>query len=265
MKDRYHPYPRPSDHRTTWRPLRNVRQHRRRANYHSAIVAQARSMDEGGDEGQGASKRAKTHQAHMIPGLDHRTFGFPRSIITKLKYCDYYELTSTTGALAYQQIRANSIFDPDLTGVGHQPMYRDKYAEIYDHYVVIGSKITATFNHTTSTGSVIVGIHCDDDNVNTAGLSTIMEQNNTVWNLLGNNGSGQDVSTMTATFEPLQAFGIDAKNDGSSSTAIGSNPNEEHLFQLFAANTVAGTSKITVAITVEYTVKFSELQSTAQN
>lgn len=214
---------------------------------------------------EGSNKRAKTHEAEMIPGLTPRIFGFPNSIITTLKYCDTYTLTSTAGSLAYQVMAANGIYDPDITGIGHQPMYRDVYASVYDQYTVIGSKITVSFNHTTSTGSVICGVRGDDDQTGTTTLSTAMESNNTSWCQLGQNGSGKDTCVLYSTFEPLMAFGVAAKDDGYSQTPIGANPSEQFCYHIFAANSNAGTSTVNIAVQIEYTVKFAELQSPAQN
>lgn len=216
-------------------------------------------------DGARAAKKHKAHEAEMIPGLSPRIFGFPNSIITKLKYCDFYTMTSATGAVVQQVICANGIYDPDITGVGHQPMYRDTYAGIYDQYTVIGSKITCYFNATSSNGSVICGIHGDDDGTGSTTLTTIMECNNTVWDVLGNSGSGHDSAVHTMTFEPLEAFGVDTKDDGASSTAVGANPTEMWDYHIFVANIVGATSTVNVAIQVEYTVKFSELTTQVQS
>ena len=35
--------------------------------------------------------------------------------------------------------------DPNHTGVGHQPLYFDQLMTIYNHYIVIGAKITVKF------------------------------------------------------------------------------------------------------------------------
>lgn len=214
-----------------------------------------------------ASKKAKTHEAHLIPGLSSRVFGFPNSIITKLKYCDVQILTSTTGAVARQDYRANSIFDPDFTNTGHQPMWRDNYAAIYDQYVVIGSKITVQFTHVSAatTGVMVVGIHTDDDSSGSSNLTTMMELNNTVWRQIGPTGSRSDSCTLVGTFEPLEMFGVDAKDDGSSATAVGSTPSEEIYYQIFAANAPTNTSICEIAVEIEYTVKFSELTTQVQN
>lgn len=239
---------------------RGMRRHRasKRAKFtHSEIV----HVPHMGDHTE--TSKGNKHEAHLIPGLSRKVWGFPNTIITKLRYCDYYTMTSTAGSVYYQVMLANSIFDPDVTGVGHQPMYRDTYAGIYDHYTVLGSKITVHFTNTSSTGTVIAGVRGDDDGTGSTTLTTIMEGNNGTWVQLGQNGSGQDTKTVTCTFEPLADFGVDAKDDGFSSTAVGSNPTEGFYYHIFAANTVAGTSTILASIEIEYTVKFSELATQA--
>jgi len=70
--------------------------------------------------------------------------GFPKTKIVNMRYADSYEisLNSTPGALTSLKWRANSVFDPDFTNVGHQPMGYDQWALFYNHYVVLGSKIS---------------------------------------------------------------------------------------------------------------------------
>ena len=101
---------------------------RRKAHFTSSHVTHSNM-----DEGQGDSKRMKG-EAQMIPGVDGvRTWGFPNSIITKLRYADTYEGTGTSGARYQNVYRANGIFDPDATGTGHQPLYRDNWVNIYNN------------------------------------------------------------------------------------------------------------------------------------
>ena len=213
-----------------------------------------------------AAKKAKLHEAHMIPGVDgERIFGFPNSILTKLRYCDQLSMTSTTGAVAGWVFGANSIQDPDISGIGHQPMYRDNYAAIYDHYVVTGSKITVTMTNTSALHTVVFGINGDDDASGSATVTTKMEQNNSQWVQLGPLGSGRDTATLVCTFEPLRDFGVAAKDDGTSTTPIGSNPSEIWTYQVFAACNGANTATVEFLVEVDYTVKFTELQTPTQN
>lgn len=235
---------------------------RARASWHFAIGIPARNMDT--DESE--AKRAKTHEAHMIPGVDgYRTFGFPNSIITKIRYIELYKLTSTTGSVASQVMAANGIYDPDVSGGGHQPMYHDYYAGIYNDYTVIGSRIKVTLTNTSSSHAVVWGINGDDDSSGSSTLTTHMEQNNSQWMQVGTATGGHDTGTITANFEPLRDFGVATKDDGQSMTATGSNPSELWCYQIYAAAQDLGTATCEITVEVDYTVKFSELKTPVQN
>lgn len=234
------------------RGKRHKTHHRHRAHFSFGEV-----MDEGNDH-------KGVHEAHMIPGVDgKKIFGFPNSIITKLRYKDYLTLTCTSGAIARNQFCANGIFDPDVTNVGHQPMYRDNFNQIYDYYVVLGSRITATFACSTVSKNLVIGITGDDD-TSAPGISSSLEGNNAYSTLLG--AVGSPTKTITAVYEPTEHLGVAAKDDGQSLTAFSSNPTNQWIFNVWAAPADA-TSTVTfdVLIEIEYTVKCSKLFTQAQN
>lgn len=198
-------------------------------------------------------------EARLIPGIDgHRLFGFPNTIITKLRYCAYINMTGTAGARAINVYAANGIFDPDVTGVGHQPMWRDNFANIYDQYVVLGSEIKVAFANTSSTVNMLCGIVGDDDSTISSTVEALMEQNNSVSVLAGTTGSNP--VALTASFEPNRDFGVDAKDDGFSATAQGSNPTELWCYGVWLA-AADGSSNVTgnIKVEIDYTVKFTEL------
>jgi len=53
-----------------------------------------------------------------------------------MKYSDTFDTTMTTGTVSTQVFRANSIFDPDRTNTGHQPLTFDAYFLLYNRYHV---------------------------------------------------------------------------------------------------------------------------------
>lgn len=67
-----------------------------------------------------------------------KIFGFikPRERAT-LRYTDFLGISTTTLAGNQYVFRLNSIFDPDLTGTGHQPYGHDTLALIYNRYRVL--------------------------------------------------------------------------------------------------------------------------------
>jgi len=176
-------------------------------------------------------------------------FGFPDRLVTKLRYADYYNLTSTAGALAKQVIRWNSTFDPDQTGTGHQPLYRDTYAAIYDHYAVISAKaIIRVVN--PGTISMICGVLTDDDTSTSSTFQTLMEQSHGhSVELTPLTGSKSD-HVFTVSWNASQILGLDPFASEEYKTAVGSNPTEESEL-LFWSIPVDGSSTNTLGVTIE--------------
>lgn len=70
----------------------------------------------------------------------------PLKFLTKMRYTTTTELNPSTGTLASVQVyRANGLYDPDVTGVGHQPRGFDQLMLLYDHFIVLGANITVRF------------------------------------------------------------------------------------------------------------------------
>jgi len=55
-----------------------------------------------------------------------------------------------TGNGAQQTMNLNSVFDPDRTGVGHQPLYYDQITVLYNRYRVLKVKWKVTFAPATN-------------------------------------------------------------------------------------------------------------------
>lgn len=67
-----------------------------------------------------------------------------------MKYSDVTDLTSGVANAVSNVFRAFSIYDPDLTGTGHQPLGHDQMALLYQRYRVLGSKIDVYFYSSTT-------------------------------------------------------------------------------------------------------------------
>lgn len=99
------------------------------------------------------------------------------------KYVEYTDLDPAAGTVAVHRYRVNSLYDPDYTGVGSQPMYRDQMAELYNNYVVDGSRIKVTLLPVTSLGEnvdlrdiPVLAVTKDDDTTTPTTMQAIMEQ-----------------------------------------------------------------------------------------
>jgi len=205
------------------------------------------------------------HEARMIPGLTPLMYGFPKSIITKLRYCDFHQFTATSGALQKKAYAANGIYDPDITDAGHQPLFFDNFASIYNNYVVLGAKITITFIARTVDVSWVVGVLGDDTGTVSSTTQTLMETSNSIWKVHGTSHAG--ATQVFLTYEPVSDIGIDAKNDGNmNQTQVTSNPTQLFAFVAYAQPMdAATTATCDSTIEIEYTVKFNELKTQVQN
>ncbi len=75
--------------------------------------------------------------------------GFPAKRRAKLVYETIISVDPAAGVMAHHIFCANGAFDPDITGVGHQPMGFDEMMGLYEHYWVLGSKISVQW-HTSN-------------------------------------------------------------------------------------------------------------------
>jgi len=85
---------------------------------------------------------------------------FPQRLRRTLRYVDWVNLTSTSGGQAYYQFRANSLFDPDLSGTGHQPRFFDQLCASvgpYQTYRVHGISARLVFLPTGAPWAVSAG------------------------------------------------------------------------------------------------------------
>ena len=72
---------------------------------------------------------------------------FPTSFTTTLKYSDYKTITqSVAGAATGTVFSLNSMYDPDVSGVGHQPYFYDQLVNntMYNKATVYGCKVKIT-------------------------------------------------------------------------------------------------------------------------
>ena len=91
--------------------------------------------------------------------------GFPNKNICKHRYADQCSIvyTGSSGMITHS-FSANGLYDPNLAVGGHQPMGFDEQMAIYDHYCVLGAKITVNNITTLVSGAepMIWGINPSD-------------------------------------------------------------------------------------------------------
>jgi hypothetical protein len=83
-------------------------------------------------------KRSPYSNGREIVNYVPRSVGVPDKQQTVLRYADVIHLSGTAAQYTF---RANSLFDPDYTSAGHQPLYFDQFTASYQRYRVYSCKI----------------------------------------------------------------------------------------------------------------------------
>lgn len=188
--------------------------------------------------------------------------------IVKMRYSEDINLTAST-ALQNYDFRANSIYDPNLTGTGHQPLGHDQWNTFYDHYVVLGAKISVKMFHTnnTNTDSVFFSLGLQDTSNTMTSQTHIREQPRSTWTMVSPPSAGQSQRMLAKKFSAKQFFG--AKSIvvwDKLGAAFGYNPTEDALFRIFYQNaTSVNNVGVGINVIIEYIVLMSEPKTLGQS
>lgn len=167
---------------------------------------------------------------------------------------------AAAGLLTTHVFSCNGLFDPDITGTGHQPMPFDDLMGLYDHYTVIGTRIRVDFHNTDTTNPVCVGVFIRDSSSSPSDPRNVLENGNTKWKLLAPKGSGKDTGSLTLSLNPNKFLGrgnpLSEDNLRGSSSA---NPDEGCFYHIFCCTPDAGDGgAVDFVVTIEYTAILTE-------
>lgn len=86
------------------------------------------------------------------------TFVDPHKYVT-FRYVELFSNSITTATGAQQTMNANSLFDPNRTGSGHQPMGFDQLAAIWNRYRILRAKCTVKFISSASYFATVIPLN----------------------------------------------------------------------------------------------------------
>lgn len=175
-------------------------------------------------------------------------------------------MQSNTGVLANQNFAANGVYDPNLTGTGHQPMFMDQLFAIYNHAYVAGSKIKVTFLPGVSNiVPVAVGVFLNDDvSAPSTSYTGYSEQTQSKMKIISAVDDAKQ--TITASYSSARTFGkgLLANNDLRNSASA--NPAELSVYTVFLQSLdLTATTNVYVWVEIEYICVFTELKDFAQS
>lgn len=194
-----------------------------------------------------------------VPGL-----GFPSAMVANLRYVTTVPLAISAGSIAKYVFRCNSIFDPDLTSTGHQPLYRDTFAAIYDQYAVIACDINVKFINPT-TSSVVCGIVVEDDSTSSTTVDTLCEQATGQHTIMPPQTGSLTSHSFNYAWDCKKVLHIDPYASETYKTPVASNPTEESDLVVWASVFDSSTVTLFAHVTLVYKTLFTELQTQTQS
>lgn len=211
-----------------------------------------------------ATKKTKILKPYMPTKVYIGRQPFPLQLFNTLTYFESRTIAAV-GGLAVYQFSANSLFDPNRTGAGHQPAYFDQLMAVYDHYTVIRSrfKITPAINSTTTTPSVAT-VYVDDDTSAVSSLDQACEQKScskvSTWL-----PASANPPTIYYSWDAAKTFGPNPQAQDSLQGTATTSPSEESFFTFVYQDLGAATFNFTALVQIEYDVVFDELKTISQS
>lgn len=167
--------------------------------------------------------------------------------------------TATNSSPAVGVYTMNGLYDPNITGVGHQPIGFDQIMPMYDHYHVIGSKITVKCTNLDAGTGGILTLNLKDNSGTSANLNEIIENGNCKSVLIGTSGSSDGTKTLTLNCNPSKFFGRKVMQGTKYNGNELSNPSDQVYCHVnFQGAQNISTVSAVMQITIEYIAILTE-------
>lgn len=213
------------------------------------------------------TRPSMTKSSKKPRGASYRRFsraalgkGFPDKITTTMRYFEFQPYTATATTVVGYHYKANGIYDPSTTGVGHQPLGYDQFTPIYNHWVVTGARLKATFTYRDENADVVhpilCGIYDDDDGSNSLSYSALAEGSDR--NKLAVLTTNADRVVLYSSWKNAKTFGPATVSDPSQRGSAAADPTETHQWCLWVYNVGNTSHTVNVVYDIEYQVTWFE-------
>lgn len=186
-------------------------------------------------------------------------FSRGRFIKARLTYCEAINLNPGIASCASYVFAANGLYDPNITGVGHQPAGFDQYMALYSEYVVTKSWIKIVATNTDPNSQQCIGISFLDKATTSIDARKYIEQGSCKWTCIDTYKSGS-VATLTHVADIRKVSTQDIFTEDNFAADATRNPADTHHWHIWAApmdfNT--DTSGVNVVVEIQYEVYFRD-------
>lgn len=197
----------------------------------------------------------------------------PTSLVKRFRYVTDISIDPVgPGIMASHVFRANSMYDPDQSGVGHQPYGFDQYVpQLYNHATVLGSKITAVFSLgnpavINAQNNIICGLSLLDNATPQTNPSLVREQGGYCsWTMVTN---AQQPRRKSLKYSAKKFHGVkDVKDNQQLQHSADGDPTEGAYFHLWAAPSAynVDASNVLIQVIIDYIALLQEPNTFGQS
>jgi hypothetical protein len=184
----------------------------------------------------------------------------PDSVRLKMGYGQVVSLDLSTTGGAEHAFRLNSLFDPDFTGVGTQPVGFDQWSALYNRYRVHACKVHVEFISSGTTLGALCGVSIRRDSTVANQFQDLVGEPYCVWVGAGAAQAGPACIHTGASVREIYGIGNSTFMDEDYSASIGANPSRVVYGHIWC-NTWTQTAEaisFRVAVHLIYDVEFYE-------
>jgi len=223
------------------------------------------------NRGEKAPTASNGRTAHA--DLRYRTPLFPPKFVKRLVYVETsLTVLGTAGLVGNYFFSANGMYDPNVTGTGHQPMGFDQMMLMYNHFTVTASKISVTaYNNSASGLYAACGVYLSPDTTSITDASTLIENGFMVWKPVYPITQPGSIVKLNLNCNVGKYFARDGPKrnlleDTDLYGTAAANPNDQVYFVVCAfSETGANNASLSFTVEIEYEAIFWEPRKLTQS
>jgi len=188
-------------------------------------------------------------------------------------YCEAIDLGTQSSAARSYLYAANGLYDPNISGTGHQPMGFDQMMTFYNHYCVLKATIKVQYSSeiTTPQYEIHAGLGVTRASSPSTNWSLVCEEGNLIEGLIGGVSAGGGMPSPpfvnSVDIGKFQSVTYPLDDDTLKGTAS-ANPSSLVYFVIYTSAPFApgsSTDHVYANVTLEFDAVFSEPIPLAQS
>lgn len=192
-------------------------------------------------------------------GLTRAPLIFPSLFRGRLNYDTLLQLAPAASGVSYNVFRLNSVYDPDLTGVGTSAYGYSALAALYGRYRVLGFRVHVTYSNLSTTIPLTVFACVNPVTTIGTGITQILSQRR-IWfkGISTSNGNGSTDHVFSGMVHDV--YGVpkaQVRNEDDFAAVTGANPNNGVYAHIGAFNNGAAAGTLNIQVRIQYDVVWS--------